>query len=66
MVLVLSGGYHDGPTGYGPGDLHMSGPETIHEPVSDPDGPCVCLVMVEGSIRPTSWLGRIVSGLMGF
>ncbi len=66
MVLVLSGGYHDGPTGYGPGDLHMSGPETIHEPITDADGPCLCLVMVEGSIRPTSWLGRIVSGLMGF
>jgi putative transcriptional regulator len=66
MVLVLSGGYHDGPTGYGPGDLHVSGPETIHEPITDPDGPCLCLVMVEGSLRPTSWLGRIVSGLMGF
>jgi putative transcriptional regulator len=66
MVLVLSGGYHDGATGYGPGDLHLSGPETIHEPITDPDGPCLCLVMVEGSIRPTSWLGRIVSRLMGF
>ena len=66
MVLVLSGGYHDGAVGYGPGDLHVSGPETIHEPITDPDGPCLCLVMVEGSLRPTSWLGRIVSGLMGF
>jgi putative transcriptional regulator len=66
MVLVLSGGYHDGPTAYGPGDVHISGPETIHEPVTDQDGPCLCLVMVEGSIRPTRWLGRIVSGLMGF
>ena len=66
MVLVLSGGYHDGPTGYGPGDVHISGPETIHEPIADADGPCLCLVMVEGSIRPTHWLGRIVAGLMGF
>ena len=66
MVLVLSGGYHDGATAYGPGDLHASGPETIHEPITDPDGPCLCLVMVEGSLRPTSWLGRIVARLMGF
>ena len=66
MVLVLSGGYHDGAAGYGPGDVQQSGPETIHEPVADADGPCLCLVMVEGSIKPTKWLGRIVSGLLGF
>ena len=66
MVLVLSGGYHDGPTGYGPGDVHQSGPEIVHEPVADADGPCLCLVLEEGSIRPTSWLGRVVSGLMGY
>lgn len=66
MVLVLSGGYHDGETGYGPGDVQMSGPETIHQPVADEDGPCVCLVMVEGALRPTSLLGRIVAGLFGY
>lgn len=66
MVLVLSGGYHDGPAGYGPGDVHQSGPEIVHEPVADADGPCLCLVLEEGSIRPTSWLGRVVSGLMGY
>ena len=66
MILVLSGGYHDGPTAYGPGDVHQSGPEIVHEPVADADGPCLCLVLEEGSIRPTRWLGRIVSGLMGY
>jgi putative transcriptional regulator len=65
MVLVLSGGYHDGETGYGPGDLHVSGPEIVHQPIVDDDGPCVCLVMVEGGIRPTSLLGRVVAGLFG-
>lgn len=66
MVLVLSGGYRDGPTGYGPGDVHASGPETIHEPVADQDGPCLCLVMVEGSIRPRSLVGRVISRLLGY
>lgn len=66
MVLVLSGGYHDGETGYGPGDIQMSGPETTHRPVADDDGPCLCLVMVEGAIRPTSLLGRIVASLFGY
>jgi putative transcriptional regulator len=66
MILVLSGGYRDGPTGYGPGDVHQAGTEIVHEPVADADGPCLCLVLEEGSIRPTSWLGRIVSGLMGY
>jgi putative transcriptional regulator len=66
LVLVLSGGYHDGPTGYGPGDVHASGPETIHEPVADQDGPCLCLVMVEGSIRPRSLVGRVFARLLGY
>ncbi len=66
LVLVLSGGYHDGPTGYGPGDVHMSGPQTIHEPVADQDGPCLCLVMVEGSIRPRSLVGRVFARLLGY
>ncbi len=66
MVLVLSGGYHDGEIGYGPGDLHMSGPEIVHQPIVDDDGPCLCLVMVEGGIRPTSLLGRLVAGLFGY
>ena len=66
MVLVLSGGYHDGLTAYGPGDVQLSGIDTIHEPVADAGAPCLCLVLVEGSIRPTSWLGRIVSGFLGY
>ena len=66
MVQVLTGGYHDGTAAYGPGDIHMSGPETIHEPVADPGDPCLCLVAVEGSLRLSSLLGRIVSRLLGF
>ena len=66
MVQVLAGGYHDGATGYGPGDVHMSGPETIHEPVADPGDPCLCLVAVEGSLKLSSLLGRVLSRLLGF
>jgi putative transcriptional regulator len=66
MVLVLSGGYHDGETAYGPGDVQMSGPDIIHQPVADEDGPCLCLVMVEDGIRPTSLLGRVVTMLFGY
>ncbi len=59
-------GYHDGETGYGPGDLHVSAPEIVHQSIVDDDGPCLCLVMVEGGIRPTSLLGRVVAGLFGY
>jgi anti-sigma factor ChrR (cupin superfamily) len=44
----------------------MSGPQTIHEPVADQDGPCLCLVMVEGSIRPRSLVGRVFARLLGY
>src|SRR5262249_33497368 len=47
MVRVLSGGYHDGPAGYGPGDVRASGLDPIHEPIADADGPCLCLVLEE-------------------
>lgn len=66
MVLVLSGGYHDGEIGYGPGDIQMSGPDIVHRPIADEDGPCLCLVMVEGGIRPTGLLGRLVASLFGY
>ncbi len=66
MVQVLAGGYHDGAAAYGPGDLHISGPETIHEPVADPGDPCLCLVTVEGSLKLSSLLGRVLSRLLGF
>jgi putative transcriptional regulator len=66
MVQVLTGGYHDGAAAYGPGDLHMSGPETFHEPVADPGDPCLCLVTVEGSLKLSSLLGRVLSRLLGF
>jgi putative transcriptional regulator len=66
MVLVLSGGYHDGVNGYGPGDVQISGPETIHRPVADKDGPCLCLVVAEGGIRPQNLLARLYSSLFGY
>jgi putative transcriptional regulator len=66
MVLVLSGGYHDGPAGYGPGDVQMSGPDSVHEPVADADGPCLCLVVSDGGFHPTSLLGRLVVALLGY
>ncbi len=66
MVQVLAGGYHDGAAAYGPGDLHLSGPETVHQPVADPGDPCLCLVTVEGSLRLNSLLGRVLSRLLGF
>jgi putative transcriptional regulator len=65
MVMVLEGGYHDGDLAFGPGDVQTSGPEIEHCPVADPDGECLCLVVVKGGFRLGGWLGRLVK-LLGY
>jgi len=66
LTLVLSGGYKDGAASFGRGDLQTTDEDIVHQPVTDRDGDCLLLVMVQGSVRPTSLLGRIFLPFTGF
>jgi putative transcriptional regulator len=66
LTLVLSGGFTDGAASFARGDLQTTNEDIVHQPLTDADGDCLLLVMVQGSIRPTSLLGRIFLPFTGF
>lgn len=59
LTLVLAGGFHDGPTGYGRGDLQESDETVEHAPVVDPGGPCICLTATDAPLRFHGLLPRL-------
>ena len=60
MTCVLTGAFaHDGGR-YGPGDFDF-GDETVHhEPRVEAGEDCVCLVAMQGGLRYSGWLGRLM------
>jgi putative transcriptional regulator len=66
-LLVFNGTIGDSRTGveYARGDLCRSDTDTMHEqPIGD-GAPCISLVVAEGKVRPTSWVGRALARLTG-
>ena len=59
LTLVLSGGFRDGHVGYRRGDVQAVDENVTHEPVTDADGACLSLVMIEGKVKPTRLIARI-------
>lgn len=61
FTLVLSGGYTDGDSRYGKGDVSVVDSSTDHAPVADSDGPCLCLTVRKGATRLTGPIGRFLN-----
>ena len=59
MTLVLRGGYADGKTQFGEGDISIVGKTDRHAPRADAEG-CVCLVVSAGALR----MDGVISGLV--
>ncbi|MBB6306555.1 ChrR family anti-sigma-E factor [Xanthobacter tagetidis] len=60
FTQVLHGAYHDHRGRYAAGDLVEVDGEVDHAPVVDADGPCVCLVAMEGALRFRGLLGVLL------
>ncbi|TCK23643.1 ChrR-like anti-ECFsigma factor [Ancylobacter aquaticus] len=60
FTQVISGSFSDGYGRYGPGDLSEMDQEIEHQPIVDPDGECICLAALEGSMRLNGFFGRLV------
>lgn len=58
-TCVLSGGFRDGETHFGPGDLALADESIEHDIVIDAAAPCLCLIALEGRTRPNSWIGQL-------
>jgi putative transcriptional regulator len=61
LTLVLAGGFSDATGNYRRGDLQTTTPEIEHRPVTDADGTCISLAVMDA---PLKFKGQLV-GLMG-
>jgi putative transcriptional regulator len=62
---VLTGSFSDALGRYSAGDCIEMDEDVNHQPVVDPDGECVCLAAIEGKLRLSGWLGRLIQPLIG-
>lgn len=65
-TLVLRGSFSDGIGHYHAGDLAEADATTDHQPVVDVDGECICLAAIEGRMKLSGILGRLLQPLLGF
>lgn len=63
-TLVLTGSFSDSTGRYARGDVEMANDETVHQPIADPGGECMCLIVVDGPLRLTGPLGRLLNPLL--
>lgn len=64
FTLVLSGGYSDGGTHYGPGDVSFADRSVDHAPTADEGASCLCLTVRTGPTRLTGPFGRMLNPLL--
>ena len=62
---VLYGSFSDQRGCYAPGDLMEADSEVEHRPVVGPNGECICLAAVEGSLKFHGWLGQLLRPFVG-
>jgi putative transcriptional regulator len=62
---VLTGSFTDALGRYCAGDCIEMDEDVNHQPVVDPDGECICLAAVEGRLRLSGWIGRLMQPLIG-
>jgi len=60
-ILVLSGGFSDSAGQYGRGDVAVADDTIQHRPVADADGDCLCLAVIDGGLRLTGPIGRLIN-----
>ncbi len=61
FTLVLDGGFTDATGSYRRGDVVLADGGLHHRPVADPDGDCLCFAVVDGGLRLTGPLGRLLN-----
>jgi putative transcriptional regulator len=60
MTCILAGGFSREGGHYGPGDFDFGDEDIGHTPVVDPGEDCICLVAMQGGLRLSGLLGRLL------
>lgn len=66
LTLVLSGAYSDELGRFGRGDVAETDEDIVHEPLSERDADCICLIATEGPLKFDSLIARTVQRFTGF
>lgn len=61
MTIVLAGGFSDQSGHYLRGDVAVAGNDVTHAPVADAGEDCICFAVVDGSIKLSGPIGRLVN-----
>lgn len=60
-TLVLKGAFSDETGRYGRGDVAVATEDHDHAPVADKAGECICFAVIEGPLRFTGPIGRVLN-----
>lgn len=64
FTMVLAGGYKDDGTQFLRGDIEWADDQTVHQPLADRDGDCLCLVVTKGTLKAKGLFGPLLQPLM--
>jgi putative transcriptional regulator len=60
LAQILTGALIDEDLRFDVGDCAQAEPGLRHQPQSDPDEGCICLISIDGRTRPSHWTGRLI------
>jgi putative transcriptional regulator len=60
LTCVLSGAFRHQGGYFGPGDFDLGDEDVEHQPLVDPGEDCICLVAMQGKLRLSGLLGRLM------
>ncbi len=65
LTLILKGDYTSLGQRYARGDIEMADESVNHRPVAGVEGFCICLSVIDGPLRFSNWLGRLLQPFIG-
>ncbi|HWU76478.1 MAG TPA: ChrR family anti-sigma-E factor [Rhodanobacter sp.] len=66
LTMILDGAYDDLLGHFGPGDVADLDGETLHQPVTSPGVPCICVAATDAPLVFSGWFARTLQPLFGF
>jgi putative transcriptional regulator len=65
ITQILQGAYDDALGHFAAGDVADLDGETVHQPVTSPGVPCICVAALDAPLRFPGWLARALQPLYG-
>ena len=66
LTMILDGAYDDMLGHFGPSDVADLDGETLHQPVTSPGVPCICVAATDAPLKFSGWVARTLQPLFGF